>query len=112
MSLISLNDNQHIILDLYAERDLKGFLLAILKNNVQQSGCYVYFGENKTVLYVGKSDSLFSRLVQHKKSKIGFETVCDDWTALGVVFSDNAILTERELIRQFQPQHNKLGNES
>lgn len=111
MCLLAIDKAHHLIFDLYCERELKGFLLAILKNQDTKGGCYIYL-KGKTVVYVGKSDALFSRLTQHKNAKNGFENTCDDWTDIGVIFSDNPILTERELIRQFQPQYNKLGNEN
>lgn len=107
MIFLAISDTMHVRFDLFAERETKSFLLAQLKSLPIQSGCYVYFGVEKTILYVGKSDALHSRLTHHATAKRGFEKQNPDWQAIGILFSDNPLLTEKELIRQLNPITNR-----
>lgn len=107
MIFIPISTNIHAQFHLFAEKETKQFLLAKLKMSDIQTGCYVYFGTDRQVLYVGKSETLHARLLNHTHSSKGFEKLFPEWQSLGIIFSDNPLLTEKELIRQLNPSQNK-----
>lgn len=107
MIFLPISQTVHVRFNLFAEKQTKHFILAALKVSEKQQGCYVYFGASRQVLYVGKSDTLYIRLLNHTNSSKGFEKQNPEWQALGIVFSDNPLLTEKELIRQLNPSQNK-----
>lgn len=108
MIFMPVSDTNHIKMDAKCYKDTKSFLIAWLNNHELKSGCYIYFDKNENPLYVGKTNTLHSRLLHHATSQ-GIERAIPDWYFLGVIFSNNPHLTEKELIRALQPPFNKLS---
>lgn len=94
---------------------------ASLPPNIDQSlidsipdtpGCYIFYGENKTPLYIGKSISLRSRvmghfqgaLTQRKEMKLSLQIRDIDWIDTAGELS--ALLLESQLIKERMPSMN------
>ncbi len=107
MTFFVLPNGLPLIFDLAATPETKELLLAHLAILGEKSGCYVYFDAEKQALYVGRSGQLATRLM-FQGTKKGIEKKAD-WHTLGVIFSDNPQLLEKELIMKLQPLHNKLS---
>ena len=75
-------------------------------------GCYIFYGENKTPLYIGKSISLRSRvmghfqgaLTQRKEMKLSLQVRDIDWIETGGELS--ALMLESKLIKERMPSMN------
>jgi excinuclease UvrABC nuclease subunit len=106
MLFLSFSEITHIKFNAFCLKNTKAMLLAWLEKELQ-TGCYVYFDEKTNPLYVGKSKALASRLAHHSTAK-GIEKQILDWYSIGIVFSDNPHLTEKELVRTLQPRLNIL----
>lgn len=104
MFYLPITDTTHLDLDLCAEQDTAALLLAALKSEPRQIGCYVFLNL-KQPLYVGRSEQLYDRLYRHL-TKTRIERKIGDWTTLGIIFSDTPHLLEKSLIRQLQPTFN------
>ncbi|ANJ00253.1 ethanolamine utilization protein [Polynucleobacter wuianus] len=75
-------------------------------------GCYIFYGENKTPLYIGKSISLRSRvmghfqgaLTQRKEMKLSLQIRDIDWIQTGGELG--ALILESRLIKERMPSMN------
>ena len=75
-------------------------------------GCYIFYGENKTPLYIGKSISLRSRvmghfqgaLTQRKEMKLSLQVRDIDWIETSGELS--ALMLESKLIKERMPSMN------
>jgi len=75
-------------------------------------GCYIFYGENKAPLYIGKSISLRSRvmghfqgaLTQRKEMKLSLQVRDIDWFETGGELS--ALILESKLIKERMPSMN------
>ena len=75
-------------------------------------GCYIFYGENKTPLYIGKSISLRSRvmghfqgaLTQRKEMKLSLQVRDIDWIETSGELS--ALILESRLIKERMPSMN------
>ena len=75
-------------------------------------GCYIFYGENKTPLYIGKSISLRSRVMSHfqgaltqrKEMKLSMQVRDIDWIETGGELS--ALILESRLIKERMPSMN------
>ncbi|HQR84129.1 MAG TPA: exonuclease domain-containing protein [Polynucleobacter sp.] len=75
-------------------------------------GCYIFYGENKTPLYIGKSISLRSRVMSHfqgaltqrKEMKLSLQIRDIDWIDTAGELS--ALLLESQLIKERMPSMN------
>ena len=94
---------------------------ASLPSNIDQNlidsipdgpGCYIFYGENKTPLYIGKSISLRSRvmghfqgaLTQRKEMKLSLQVRDIDWIETSGELS--ALMLESKLIKERMPSMN------
>ena len=94
---------------------------ASLPSNIEQNlidsipdgpGCYIFYGENKTPLYIGKSISLRSRvmghfqgaLMQRKEMKISLQVRDIDWIETSGELG--ALILESRLIKERMPSLN------
>jgi DNA polymerase-3 subunit epsilon len=70
-------------------------------------GVYVFYGEGGTPLYVGKSRSMRSRVLQHFSSSCGWtrELRRIDWQR--TVGELGALLREASLVKELQPAYNR-----
>ena len=91
--------------------DWRSYLLEKVKRAPQKPGCYIWYGENKEVLYVGKASILRNRLRKYYHQSRDYKTqflmgkVKDlDW----IVTNDDleALLLENNLIKKYQPRYN------
>jgi DNA polymerase-3 subunit epsilon len=75
-------------------------------------GCYIFYGDNKTPLYIGKSISLRSRvmghfqgaLTQRKEMKLSLQVRDIDWIETGGELG--ALILESKLIKERMPSMN------
>ena len=75
-------------------------------------GCYIFYGDNKTPLYIGKSIALRSRvmghfqgaLTQRKEMKLSLQVRDIDWIETGGELS--ALILESRLIKERMPSMN------
>ena len=75
-------------------------------------GCYIFYGDNKTPLYIGKSISLRSRvmghfqgaLTQRKEMKLSMQVRDIDWIETGGELG--ALILESQLIKERMPSMN------
>ena len=75
-------------------------------------GCYIFYGENKVPLYIGKSISLRSRVMSHfqgaltqrKEMKLLLQVKDIDWIETGSELS--ALILESRLIKERMPSMN------
>jgi excinuclease UvrABC nuclease subunit len=108
MIFLPLSNTAHISIAAKCYKGTKSMLIAWLYMQPTKSGCYIYFDKNGLVLYVGKSNTLSSRLTHHSTPQ-GVEKLIPEWYCIGIVFSNNPHLTEKELTRTLQPKINKLN---
>jgi DNA polymerase-3 subunit epsilon len=75
-------------------------------------GCYIFYGENKAPLYIGKSISMRSRVMGHfhsalsmrKEMKLALQVHDIEWIETGGEFS--ALILESRLIKERMPSMN------
>jgi DNA polymerase-3 subunit epsilon len=85
---------------------------ALIDSIPDTPGCYIFYGENKTPLYIGKSISLRSRvmghfqsaLTQRKEMKLSLQVRDIDWIDTAGELS--ALLLESQLIKERMPSMN------
>jgi excinuclease UvrABC nuclease subunit len=108
MIFLPVSNTTHLSISAKCYKGTKGMLIAWLSMQPIKSGCYIYFDKSGVVLYVGKSNTLASRLTHHSTPQ-GVEKLIPEWFCIGIVFSNNPHLTEKELTRTLQPKLNKLN---
>lgn len=85
---------------------------ALIDSIPDTPGCYIFYGENKTPLYIGKSISLRTRvmghfqsvLTQRKEMKLSLQIRDIDWIDTAGELS--ALLLESQLIKERMPSMN------
>lgn len=92
--------------------------IARLKNIVlnlpEKPGCYQYFDENKTIIYVGKAKNLKRRVSSYfQKTQLSFKTrilvsKIQDINYVIVPSDEDALLLENNLIKKYKPRYNIL----
>lgn len=83
------------------------------------SGCYLFYAEDGTLLYVGKTSlnsGLAGRVIKYFRTRPAFALRHDDWIkppaflqTLKVNFAYEAPSLEEYLIQELQPPQNRLG---
>lgn len=108
MIFYPITNTNHLTLSAKCYQGTKEMLIAWLSKQPIKSGCYIYFNKEGDALYVGKSNTLYSRLTHHSTPQ-GVEKLIPEWFCIGIIFSMNPHLTEKELTRSLQPKLNKLN---
>lgn len=86
----------------------------IVLNMPELPGCYQYFDENKTIIYVGKAKNLkrrvssyFLKTAKSRKTEILVSKI-QDINYVIVPSNEDALLLENNLIKKFKPRYNIL----
>ena len=86
----------------------------IVLNLPESPGCYQYFDENKTIIYVGKAKNLkrrvssyFLKTVNSRKTQILVSKI-QDINYVVVPTDEDALLLENNLIKKYKPRYNIL----
>lgn len=86
----------------------------IVLNMPEMPGCYQYFDENRTIIYVGKAKNLkrrvssyFLKTVNSRKTQILVSKI-QDINYVVVPTDEDALLLENNLIKKFKPRYNIL----
>lgn len=86
----------------------------IVLNLPESPGCYQYFDENKTIIYVGKAKNLkrrvssyFLKTVNSRKTQILVSKI-QDINYVVVPSDEDALLLENNLIKKYKPRYNIL----
>ena len=87
-------------------------LLAILSSIPENPGCYIYFDEMETIIYVGKAKNLkkrvssyFNKKIDDPKTRIMVRKI-NTIRYLVVETEEEAFLLENNLIKQHKPRYN------
>ncbi|MDR2679319.1 MAG: excinuclease ABC subunit UvrC [Tannerella sp.] len=96
------------------ETNYKNHLNLILATIPEKTGCYQFFDENATIIYVGKAKNLKRRVSSyfHKehfynKTRVLVKQI-RDIKYIVVDLEDEALLLENNLIKQYRPRYNVL----
>lgn len=94
--------------------DLRKKLKNIVANLPETPGCYQYFDENGTIIYVGKAKNLkrrvssyFLKTVNSRKTQILVSKIRDIQYVV-VPTDEDALLLENNLIKKYKPRYNIL----
>ena len=86
----------------------------IVLNLPESPGCYQYFNENKTIIYVGKAKNLkrrvssyFQKNQKSRKTEILVSKI-QDINYVVVPSDEDALLLENNLIKKYKPRYNIL----
>ena len=86
----------------------------IVLNLPESPGCYQYFDENDTIIYVGKAKNLkrrvssyFNKTAQTRKTQILVSKITDI-NYIVVPSDEDALLLENNLIKKYKPRYNIL----
>lgn len=86
----------------------------IVLNMPESPGCYQYFDEHKTIIYVGKAKNLkrrvssyFLKTVNSRKTQILVSKI-QDINYVVVPTEEDALLLENNLIKKYKPKYNIL----
>ncbi|MBQ2200801.1 MAG: GIY-YIG nuclease family protein, partial [Bacteroidaceae bacterium] len=86
----------------------------IVLNLPESPGCYQYFDENKTIIYVGKAKNLkrrvssyFQKNQKSRKTEILVSKI-QDINYVVVPSDEDALLLENNLIKKYKPRYNIL----
>ena len=87
---------------------------AILEVIPEKPGCYQYFDEKGTIIYVGKAKNLkrrvssyFNKEPESVKTRVLVKQI-RDIKYFVVATEEDALLLENSLIKQYQPRYNVL----
>lgn len=90
------------------------YLSNIIKNIPEKPGCYQYFDEKNTIIYVGKAKNLkkrvssyFNKTHDSAKTRILVSKICDI-KYIVVETEEDTLLLENNLIKEYQPRYNVL----
>lgn len=94
--------------------ELREYLRGIVLNLPEKPGCYQYFDENGTIIYVGKAKNLkrrvysyFSKEHDNRKTAILVSKI-RDIRYIVVQTEEDALLLENNLIKRWNPRYNIL----
>ena len=80
----------------------------------EKPGCYQYFDENGTIIYVGKAKNLkrrvssyFNKVHDSNKTRVLVKQI-RDIKYIVVDTEEDALLLENNLIKQYRPRYNVL----
>lgn len=96
------------------EADIEKYLSGIVRNLPETPGCYQYFDEKGTIIYVGKAKNLRRRVSSYfNKEQLSAKTrllvaKIRDIRYIVVKTEEDALLLENNLIKQHQPKYNVL----
>ena len=89
-------------------------LLAVLSSIPETPGCYMYFDETETIIYVGKAKNLkrrvssyFSKTIEDPKTRVMIKKI-NTIRYLVVESEEEAFLLENNLIKKHRPRYNIL----
>ena len=95
-------------------KQIEEYLRGIVLNLPEKPGCYQYFDENGTIIYVGKAKNLkrrvysyFSKEHDNRKTAILVSKI-RDIKYIVVNTEEDALLLENNLIKQWNPRYNIL----
>lgn len=96
-------------------KKVSAYLDNILKNIPERPGCYQYYDENGTIIYVGKAKNLKKRVLSYfslrhdnnPKTRILVSKIRDIKYIIVETEADTLLL-ENNLIKEFQPRYNIL----
>jgi len=99
-------------LDLHVNIDERDFRVKFLRHNCQNrakyaAGVYLLWNKKDTVVYVGQSNNIRKRILEHKAVHYNWK-----WTKMSFIEENNLnyrLITEALLISHFTPLYNKLG---
>lgn len=94
--------------------DKNEHIKTILSIIPEKPGCYQYFDEKGTIIYVGKAKNLkrrvssyFNKEHDHNKTRVLVKQICDI-KYIVVDTEEDALLLENNLIKQYRPRYNVL----
>jgi DNA polymerase III subunit epsilon len=83
----------------------------ILKKLPEECGVYYFLNKNKEIIYIGKSNNMYSRAIQHFNSKEGkSKKLLNDLMNVDFVVTGSelvALLLEAEEIKKHKPKYNR-----
>ncbi|MDR1091223.1 MAG: excinuclease ABC subunit UvrC [Prevotella sp.] len=94
---------------------MKEYLKNIIQNIPNKPGCYQYFDNKGTIIYVGKAKNLKKRVSSYftkkhedsPKTRILVSKICDIKYII-VDTEEDTLLLENNLIKEFQPRYNVM----
>ena len=102
------------MLNLSEKEKIQAYLKSIVLSLPEKPGCYQYFDENGTIIYVGKAKNLkrrvysyFSKEHDNRKTAILVSKIRDiKYTVVNT--EEDALLLENNLIKEWNPRYNIL----
>jgi len=99
-------------------KTISGKLKIILSAIPEDPGCYQYFDDKETIIYVGKAKNLKKRVLsyfnkEHENNKTNvLVKQIQDIKYIVVKTEEDALLLENNLIKQFRPRYNVMLKDS
>lgn len=102
------------MVNLSEKEKIQAYLKSIVLSMPEKPGCYQYFDENGTIIYVGKAKNLkrrvysyFSKEYDNRKTAILVSKIRDiKYTVVNT--EEDALLLENNLIKEWNPRYNIL----